>query len=466
MDGLIYAYYTPTSAAQQKFTRERLAALAEQRKQRTLTQDTHNQLERTVSSTSTGSSRNPRDQLHSRDNSYGDMEHPRRATTSSSTSSSQSEIAHHSLLKNPFELRHGRRYLRELPYPLPVDLAEMQRQNLRTLLCCRVFGRAVCSPNVKKDVPQKVLEIGCGSAYWSATCHDYFTSLGHKNVSFTGVDVAPLAPDLKQQGINWTFVQHDLRRLPFPFDDERFDLVMVKDMSLVLPLGMASDKFMDESIRILREGGTLEIWESDHVLRSLLPHPPATTKQRLEQEDAARTGTFLISPGTPFAPAQNKYLLQANTWIQEALDRRKLPPTPCARIAPILYQEPDDLGSIGSRRVAIPLGELRWERDGQTHSRNPSDAHDSVMSKGKGKISEKGRLTADQTALRQTALLTVLQTIESLEPILKEASGKNSEEWSYWWALMMGDLLDPSKATLTGECLEVGAWWATRLAGD
>ena len=467
MDGLIYAYYAPKSAAQQKYTQERLAALAEERKRRTFATDSNGQLERTTSNSSTSntsvwSATVPREG-HRRDNKHGDMEHQRAPTTSSSNSSSQSEIAHHSLLSNPFELRFGRRYLRELPYPLPVDVPELQRQNLRTLLCCRVFGRAVCSPNIKHEVPKRVLEIGCGSGYWSAMCHEYFSSLGHKKVSFTGLDVAPLAPDLKKQGINWTFVQHDLRRIPLPFDDEYFDLVMLKDMSLVLPLGMASQKFIDESIRILREGGTLEIWESDHILRSLLPHPPTPSKQLVDQETAIKTATFLISPGTPFAPAQNKYLHQANKWIQEALDRRKLPPTPCTRIAQILLQEPESLGGIGARRVAIPLGELRWERDGSKHSRNPSDAHDSVIAKGKSKVADRGGLTPDQAALRQTALLTVLQMIESLEPLLKEASGKNSEEWSHWWASMMADLLDPSKGVLTGECLEIGAWWASKL---
>ena len=461
MDGLIYAYYAPKSTAQQKYTQERLAALAEQRKQRTNSSENpqHPRIERTISHTSTGSGR------HSRDTSHGDMESYRLPATSSSSSSSQSDHSHQSLLNNPFELRHGRRYLRDLPYPLPVDLPEVQRQNLRTLLGCRVFGRTVCSPNIKKEVPQRVLETGCGSGFWSAMCHDYFASLGHKNVSFTGLDVAPLAPDLKKQGVNWTFVQHDVRRVPLPFEDGSFDLVMLKDLSLVLPLGVASQKFLDESIRILRVGGTLEIWESDHVLRSLLPHPPPPSKQPLDQDIATRTATFLISPGMPFAPAQNKYVRHANTWIQEALDRKKLPSTPCARIAPILYQEPDSLGNIGARRVAIPLGELRWERDGSIHGRHPSNAHDSVILKGKAKVVSSG-LTAEQAALRQTSLLTVLQQIESLEPLLKEVSGKNSEEWSHWWASMMADLLDPSKGALTGECLEMGAWWAMKLVDD
>jgi SAM-dependent methyltransferase len=467
MDGLIYAYRSLPSVAQQKYMQERRAELADQRKRQGHT-DGLLLLEPTYS----GVSATPA-QYHRRTNSSDatsterDMvEHPR---TSSSTSSSQSEIAHNSLLNNPFELRHGRRYLRELPYPLPVDLHEIQRQNLRTLLCCRVFGRAVCSPEIDKRPPKRVLEIGCGSGYWSAMCHEYLSTRGHRNVAFTGMDVAPLAPDLKRQGVNWTFVQHDLRRIPLPFDDEQFDLVMLKDLSLVLPLGMASERFIDECIRILAPTGILEIWESDHVLRSLMPHPPAPTKNPAEQRAAANTATYLLSPGTPFAAAQNKYLQQANAWIQEALDRRKLPPTPCARIAPILYQEPDALGNIGARRVAIPLGELRWERDGSMYAQGPTSPHDSVFQmKGKARVADAdaSRLTADQSALRHVALLTVVQMIENLEPLLKETSGKNSEEWSHWWASMMTDLMDPGKTNLTGECLEVGAWWATRLEDD
>lgn len=277
--------------------------------------------------------------------------------------------------------------------------------------------------------------------------------------------MAPLAPDLKKQGVNWTFVQHDVRRGPWPFEDGEFDLVMLKDLSLVVPLGTASQRSLDECIRLLRVGGTLEIWETDHTLRSLLPHPPTpTSKQRAEHDIALETGTFLIAPGTPFAPAQNKYLTHANTWITEALDKRKLPPTPCSRIANILYQEPESLVDVGMRRVAIPLGELRWERESFRHARSKSEADDLMSGKGKGKgRAVEQNLTPDQVALRQTALLTVVQMIESLEPVLKEVSGKNSEEWSHWWSSLMSDMMDPSRGAINGECLEIGAWWATKV---
>lgn len=397
--------------------------------------------------------------------SYGEMESAR-LPSSRSSSSSTSEQAHQSLLSNPFELRHGRRYLRDLPYPLPVDLAEIHRQNLKTLLKCKAFGgRAVCSPNVKKRAPTKVLEVACGSGFWSAKCHEYFSSLGHKNVSFTGLDVAPLAPDMRKQGINWKFVQHDLRRVPWPFEDETFDFVMLKDTSLVMTLGVPSQKMIDESLRVLSEGGTLEIWETDHIFRSILPHPPAVAKTVLDRETAAKLGVFLVLPGTPFASPQNKYIQHANGWIQEALHRKKLPPTPCTIVAPSLYQEADQLHDIGTLRIAIPLGELRWEKEGAKHGRSASEANDSLMAKGKGKVPAKFSLLPEQAALRQTALLVVLQKIESLEPILKEASGKNTEEWSHWWASMMNDLLNPAGGGgVTSEVLEAGAWWATKTS--
>ncbi|KAK8221872.1 hypothetical protein M8818_000037 [Zalaria obscura] len=367
------------------------------------------------------------------------------------------------LLQQPYELRHGRRFLRELPYPLPVDLQEIQRQNVRTMMGCEIFGSPVAAPTItKSSVPKRVLELGCGSGYWSAICHEYFTSLGHPNVEFVGLDVAPLAPDLKKQGLNWTFVQHDMRRTPFPFEDGHFDYIMLKDMGLAVPLGPPSQQLTDECIRICREEGTVEIWESDHCMRCLLPHPSAASAKDRHAEDLAiATGTFLFSPGTPFAPAQNKYIVDSNSWIQEAFDRRKLPPFPCARVAQILFQEPEHLADVGSRRIAIPLGELHWEKERLSNGkRSKSSSNLAASAKGKGKVGE-ASLTPDQAALRMTALWAVLGKIESLEPLLKEVSGKNSEEWAHWWASMMTNLLE-QKGASSGECLEFGAWWATK----
>jgi SAM-dependent methyltransferase len=224
-------------------------------------------------------------------------------------------------------------------------------------------------------------------------------------------------------------------RLPLPFDDDEFDIVVMKDLSMVVPLGAPSQRVLDEATRILKSGGTLEIWETDHIIRSILPHPPPPPgKNPQEYACAVSTGTFLISPITPFTEVQNKYLQDSNMWIQEALDRRKLSPTPCARISQILLQETETLYDVENRRVAIPLGELRWERE-QAGERNPSKRRGSEAGKlKKGSLNlDSTTLTEEQAALRYTALLVVIQMIESLEPLLKEVSGKNQEEWQRWW---------------------------------
>jgi ubiquinone/menaquinone biosynthesis C-methylase UbiE len=389
------------------------------------------------------------------------MDTARGSISSNSTQSTKEDTTG---LLNPFVLRHGRRYLRDLPYPLPCDLPELQRQNLHTILATSIFGRPLGSTPSPEKPPKKVLEIACGSGYWSSLCHEYLSDQGYEDVTFTGLDIVPLAGDLRRQGIDWRFVQHDLRRIPLPFDDGEFDIVVMKDLSMVVQLGTPSQRVLDEAVRILRSGGTLEIWETDHMIRSILPHPPPPPgKNPNEYACAVSTGTFLISPITPFAEVQNKYLQDSNTWIQEALDKRKLSPTPCARVTQMLLQETETLCDVQNRRVAIPLGELRWEREA-AGERHPERRRGSEV--GRGKKSSTGlegtTLNEEQAALRYTALLVVIQMIESLEPLLKEVSGKNQEEWQRWWGWMMTNLLE-QKGASSGECLEVGVWWCRKV---
>lgn len=413
------------------------------------------------------------------------------------------EGSNREVLNGTFDLRHGRRYLRNADYPLPVDLAELNRQILRTLLAVEAFGGVICSPVFAqgKEIPKRVLEIGCGSAFWSATCHEHFAALGHNNVEFTGLDIAPLAPDLQRQGVNWKFVEHDVRKVPWPFQHGYFDLIMAKDLSLVMPLALESESVLSEIVKFIRPGGVLEVWDSDHVIRSLHPNTPiASRKKPQEQFIAERTATFSIPPGHPFLPTQSRHLQQANAWIMQALFARDLHPMPCVRLAEIMLQE-DELEGFGARRVAIPLGGLKEERSewegwkdqqslrsgcstpsGQS-MRSGHDSlriggssefelsvtgsmtgHDSPMSTGStDQIKVAKPLTPEQAALRQTALITVLQFIQSMEPLLKEVNGKTSDEWNNWCSSMMTDLLDPSQAGLSGECLELGVWWTQRV---
>lgn len=390
-----------------------------------------------------------------------DSTQTRASISSTSTASVKEDTS--ATFTNPFVLRHGRRYLRDLAYPLPCDLPELQRQNLYTMLATSVLGRPLGSTPDPSHPPTRVLEIACGSGYWSSLCHAYLSDLGYDDVSFTGLDIVPLAGDLRRQGIDWRFVQHDLRRVPLPFDDAEFDIVVMKDLSMVVPLGAPSQRTLDEATRVLKRGGTLEIWETDHLIRSILPHPPPPPGKNPDDYDCAvATGTFLISPITPFTDVQNKFLQDSNAWIQEALDRRKLSPTPCARISQMLLQEVDVLCDVQNRRIAIPLGELRWEREARAE-RIPLKRRDSEAARGrKGGSALDTILNEEQAALRYTALLVVIQRIESLEPLLKEVSGKTQEEWQRWWGWMMTNLLE-AKGASSGECLEVGVWWCHKV---
>jgi SAM-dependent methyltransferase len=394
-------------------------------------------------------------------------------SSSNATRVSSDPTVADALLSDPYTKRHGRRYLRDptLPYPLPCDLMELHRQTLQTMLLVQVFGGPVCTPNFQHKHPRRVLEVGCGTGYWSSLCHQYFARQGH-SVSFTGVDIAPLCPELNNDDdMRWRFVQYDLRRTPLPFRDEEFDLVMVKDLSLVTPsTGMEQD-LMDEYLRILRPGGSLEIWDGDHTLRMLLPHVPPSIatddsdSEDEEQERANATGTYTLTAQTPLTAPQNQFLMEYNGWVAKALEKRQLNPMPCTRIQPMLLQEAEDLQDIDGRRLAIPLSEVRWEREGVggaiTKDGSTGRGNQGYLTKGKGQEAERKTLSTGQAALRRTALLTVMQKIEALEPLLREVNGKGQDEWDRWLSNMMNDLMKQN-GTSWGECLEVGAWWATK----
>lgn len=372
----------------------------------------------------------------------------------------------------PFTYRLGRRYLRDptISYPLPVDLVEIHRQNLRTLLLMQVYGAPFCVPFSPNQRPKKVLEIACGSALWSSVAHDFFQSRGHQNVSFTGLDIAPLAPDLRKQGVDWRFVQHDLRKLPLPFDDEEFDFIFVKDtVFCAAGVGVEVNPLM-QLMRYLKPDGVIEVWESDLLFRCLRPSPP--TSMGMAEEDvkqAESTATYAIAAGTPFTKAQNPYLQDYNVWAERAMEKIEATAAPCALMGLTFSSEPELFTSVGSRRIAIPLGEVRWEREdigGDPSSHNKKAGREqSVAKRASASVQPslvRRSLTPDQKALRRIALETVLGLIEGLETLLMKESGKKQDEWDRWWAGLNSDLLEQD-GLLNGECLEVGAWWARKV---
>lgn len=376
----------------------------------------------------------------------------------------------------PFVQRNGRTFLNDetLPYPLPSDLTELHRQALRTMLLIQVIGAPVLSPGLIKKPPQRVLEIGCGSGFWSTMCHQYFKSRGHGGLSFTGIDIAPLGPDnsssasddaMKPSGdMQWKFIQHDLRHMPWPIPSEDYDLVMVKDVSYAVTNTMMPT-FIEECVRMVRPGGTFEMWDSDHLIRSLRPHVPTSTvsaEDAEQQAAAASLGAYVINPQTPLTAPSNDYINEYNSWLSKALESLDIHPLPCTIIGPTLIQEYETLGDVRSRRIALPLSEFRWEKEGiggviTTDSKTESKGREPPPTPR----ADKKTLTAGQIALRQTALLIQVQEIQALEPILREVSGKSQDEWDMWLGKMMSDLMDDNRTSLS-ECLEFGAWYAKK----
>ncbi|KAG8160740.1 hypothetical protein KVR01_009004 [Diaporthe batatas] len=474
---------------------------------------------------------------------------------------------------------NGRTYLADptLPYPLPVDLHELHRQSLRTLLLFQLFGGPLCSPFFNNKPPTRVLDLGCAYGFWSMMCHSYYSRKGFPNVHFTGLDIAALggiagmphvtgpAGGLKDRisststsssssaghwaeqppdkNMRWNFVQHDVRVLPLPFPDEEFDVIMCKDMSMSIPLDHFSC-LIDDFMRLLKPGGVVEIWECDHPIRMLRPHVPdmpatgpgaampatpttedlppnspfaptdaktgaenastpttpatpanphASSKKADYEKEVAELGAYVINNNTPLSGPQNNYLIEYNGWVSKYMDAHKLLAFPCANVGALFLQEPL-LTNYGSKRMAIPLSEVRWERegvggvvtkDGKSYidtskaigkaaaaaaavmgnavgSGAGGKRGSSAAGDGGDEGSKKGKaLSAGQLALRQTALQTVVQMIEGLEPALREVSGKKPDEWDTWMGKLMKELLERDGASC-GECLEVGAWWARK----
>lgn len=397
-----------------------------------------------------------------------------RAITSSHPSASGHTI--HGGRRKAFAKRNGRTYLNDpsLAYPLPVDLEELHRQTLRTLLLIQAHGGPVRSPTLLKKPPKRVLDVGCSTGFWSMMCHRFYKSRGHGGISFTGVDIAPVAPgsaNISAESIrpdkdmDWTFVQHDLRDLPWPFEDGEFDLVFSKDMATAIPL-MEHPNFSSEILRVLKSGGVFEIWETDYTIRMLRPHVPSTGLHGVDsenQEAASNIGSYVVHLNTPLSAPLNTFLVEYNNWVSKVFESRGLWPTPGTMMSAYILAEIDILVGLGVHRVAIPFSEVRWEREGVggVVTKDGKSYVEMRGDRGPHQKVEKKTLTSAQAALRRTALLTFVEEIQALEPYLREQSGKSQDEWDVWMGKMTTDLMSEG-GTSWGECLESGAWWATK----
>ncbi|KAF2667241.1 S-adenosyl-L-methionine-dependent methyltransferase [Microthyrium microscopicum] len=335
--------------------------------------------------------------------------------------------------KPRYIFRHGRWYLQDSEYFMPSDLQETQRQQLSNLLTSAVLGGPVFSTIDLNNPPKKVLELGCGSGHWSLMCHEYFRD--HLKITppaFVGIDIARAPPDLKQFGVDWTFIQHDITEwLPFP--DESFDIIISKDCLLVHSMP-EFNRFYGETIRTLKPGGTLEWVMIDLSIRRVVrdEHLQASPGKEKEHQAARELGCQYLRNDARFAPSQISEINDANTYVSNLLSAKHILVNP---LRALIYREgfpfiPAENTEL--RRVAIPFSSS-WTWD---------------VDSGEGP-------TEEQKALRSIALEVVLGWIDAIQPFLQESSGKSEEEWTRWRNELAVSLMDGCAA---GESLEIGAW--------
>jgi len=87
--------------------------------------------------------------------------------------------------------------------------------------------------------------------------HDEFAARGRDDVKFVGMDVVPVYAPMTD--VDFTFVRHNCLSIPFPFQDGEFDYVFIRDMSQAIPDTPVQSDLLAECLRVLREGGTLEV---------------------------------------------------------------------------------------------------------------------------------------------------------------------------------------------------------------
>lgn len=363
--------------------------------------------------------------------------------------------------------RAGRRYLDDAEragvpgYPLPVDLAETHRQEMMTQLSQMVFGGPFLSTSLLENPPRRVLDLGCDAGFWSASCHQYYSTCsaqrrrgstaggtGNRRISFVGIDIKPPpARDVdhgyRAMGMDWQYIQHDLGKTPWPVPDESFDVIMAKDLALALD-GRAYSNIVCEYTRVLKPGGTLEIWEHDYILRTLtleLVQQSACQVRGEHRQLAERMGVHPADNSSLLRPATNTYAVQYNQWVTTGLAARQLPAVPCSFVSGMLaaglVEGTETLGRMVSRRVAVPL------------------AAGSVRGEARRVLNE------DQKAVRQTALDAFVGMVEALEPVVRGASGKDQAEWDAWWAKAKKNWLQEG-GFASGEFWEVAAWSMTK----
>ncbi|KAJ6260945.1 hypothetical protein Dda_3606 [Drechslerella dactyloides] len=389
-----------------------------------------------------------------------------------------------------YHYKRNRRYAGDdsIPYPLPCDQQEVNRQNLVHHIFHEVFGTIHAAEFPRpEDIPAHVLDVGCGSGLWIASMADEFAARGRPDVRFTGLDIVRNHPDMPS--VNFRFVKHNILNLPLPFSTGEFDYIMVREMSLCYPQDRNPEALLEEYLRILKVGGTLEVQCSDHAIRSLAQSsiPPSS-----------RSGAYLLTASTRFnTKSENSYIQDYNRYIGHFLGTRQLDTAPCTNVQAALLMEAKSIGNVRHRRYALPLDNPIWEgrpsasplvtgmlenrsltslistTEPRKSSESSKSAPQSTTAVGASDVEARSvdseprmkgmeiTVSGDAQALRILARQTFTSMIRNLEPVLRQANRIPQEDWDWWFRDLMLNFHE-NKGLTGGECLEMGAWWGVK----
>ncbi|CAG8523840.1 5165_t:CDS:2 [Cetraspora pellucida] len=158
----------------------------------------------------------------------------------------------------------GRPYLDEdvSIYLFPADWEETDRVQTCHFALKHLHGGNYTAPLSDIIKPEsKILDIGCGSGHW---CFEIAQEFPEADVY--GVDIISSFPsDIKPS--NCYFKECSVSD-GLPFDDNEFDYVFMRHMSLALK-NYQWVPLLNEIMRVLKPGGTVECVEFDLILEAL-----------------------------------------------------------------------------------------------------------------------------------------------------------------------------------------------------
>ncbi|EMD40112.1 hypothetical protein CERSUDRAFT_81393 [Gelatoporia subvermispora B] len=171
--------------------------------------------------------------------------------------------------------RHHKFPANEVPYPRNYEKQVVDHDVWSNMWVQQLTGGSL-TWHVFETPPERVLDLGCGSGPWLLEAARTW-----KNAHFTGLDVVPIHPDLKQLGLSdlasrITWVHANFLE-GLPFSDEEFDYVRVTRIARAVP-EHKWDWLFEEISRVMKPGGAFELFEEDLYFPGKLSELPSRSR--------------------------------------------------------------------------------------------------------------------------------------------------------------------------------------------